>query len=212
MKNDLEMQGLIGSLSEAKLKPKIKEGLENLARELQAINDGFQVSLYKIKTDPRYSKMGRDVLTQQLGDGIMEKILPYEGAYDALVEEQERKLFQKNGGAKSSTEILLNYLKNSELRQMHGMAKMDELTMEAHLNDNGFLEALITSPKPLLPKKRLGELVRKRAESESPEIAEELDHLGFADATIKSLVNSIKGDIRASGWQEENHSELQNAA
>ena len=202
MKNDLEFQAMVGSLARANLKPKIKQGLEHLARELAAINDHFQKELYRVKTDDRYSAMGRDLLTQELGSSVLEKVAPYEGAYKALIEAQERKLFQQGHGAKSSTEILIGHLKNSELRQMHNMANMDPLEMEARLDDPGFLEALITSPKPLLPKKRLGELVRKKAENENPAIADELDHLGFADSTIKSLVNTIRADVRASGWQE----------
>ena len=204
MKNDLEFQGLLGSLAKANLKPKIKQGLEHLARELQAINDHFQKELYRVKTDDRYSAMGRDLLTQELGSSVLEKVAPYEGAYRDLIAEQEKRLFQKNGGTKSSTEILLAHMRHQELRMMHGMANMDPLEMEAHFDDDGFLEALITSPKPLLPKKRLGELVRKKAENENPAIADELDHLGFADSTIKSLVNTIRADVRASGWQEDN--------
>ena len=202
MKNDLEFQAMIGSLAKANLKPKIKEGLENLARELAAINDQFQVELYRVKTDDRYSAMGRDLLTQELGSSVLEKVAPYEGAYRNLIEEQEKKLFQQDQRAKSSTEILIERMDMQELRQMHGMANMDPLEMEARIDDPGFLEALLTSPKPLLPKKRLGELVRKKAENENPAIADELDHLGFADSTIKSLVNTIRADVRASGWKE----------
>ena len=202
MKNDLEFQAMVGSLARANLKPKIKQGLEHLARELAAINDHFQKELYRVKTDDRYSAMGRDLLTQELGSSVLEKVAPYEGAYRNLIEEQEKKLFQQDQRAKSSTEILIERMDMQELRQMHGMANMDPLEMEARIDDPGFLEALLTSPKPLLPKKRLGELVRKKAENENPAIADELDHLGFADSTIKSLVNTIRADVRASGWKE----------
>ena len=211
MRHDLEFQAMIGSLAKANLKPKIREGLQNMARELQAINDEFQISLYKVKTDDKYSKMGRDILTQELGSSVMEKIAPYQNAYASLIEEQEKRLFQKNREEKSSTEILLNYLRNSELRQMHGMANMDPLEMEAHIGDPTFLDALLTSPKALLPKKRLGELIRKKAENENPAIAEQLDHLGFADSTIKSLVSTIRADIRASGWKENDDAQIEAA-
>lgn len=202
MKNDLEIQGLIGSLETKNLQPKIREGLQTLVRELQAINDGFQKELYSLKTDKRYTAMGRDHLTQQLGDGVLEKLTPYSDAYKDHIAGVKNSLFGPRNKAKSDTEILIDYLKNQELRQMHGMASMDPLELEANLDDPVFLEAVVTSPKPLLPADKLNELVIKKAEKANPEAAELLDQYTFADATVKSLLSTIKADVKASGWKE----------
>jgi hypothetical protein len=177
--------------------------LENLARELAAINDHFQKELYTIKTDERYTPKGRDLLTQQLGDTVLEKLKPYAGAYNEHIAGVKKTLFNPPNTQKSEMAIMLEYLKNQEIRSMHNMAGMDLLELEAQIDDPDFLEAVVTSPKPLLPADRLNELLIKKAETENPDAAELLDQYGYASGTVKSLVNTIKGDIKASGWKED---------
>jgi hypothetical protein len=201
MKHDLEFQATIGALDRISLQPKIREGLETLVRELMAINDQFQKELYTIKMDDRYSGMGRDLLTQQLGDNVLDKLQSYAEAYKPHMEGVKKSLFETRNNPKSDTEILINYLKNQEIRSMHGMATMDPLEIEAKIDDPLFLEAVVTSPKPLLPADRLNELVAKKAEKANPESAQLLDQYSFADTTVKSLLSTIKADIKASGWK-----------
>jgi hypothetical protein len=201
MRNDLEIQAVIGNLESKDLEPKIKEGLQNLGRELMAINDHFQRELYKIKMDGRYTAMGRDVLTQQLGDGVLEKILPYKNAYGDLIRNAQNSLLGPKK-ERSQGEILLDYLKNQELRSMYNVSSMDALEIEAQIDDPAFLEAIVTSPMPLLPPDRLNELIQKRAEMKNPEVAKLLDEYGFCAGTIRSLANTIKADVKASGWKD----------
>ena len=202
MKNDLEIQATIGALDRINLQPKIREGLETLVRELMAINDQFQKELYTIKMDKRYTGIGRDLLTQQLGDSVHEKLQSYASAYKPHVEGVKNSLFASRNEEKSQTEILIDYLRNQEIRSMHGMANMDALEIEAKIDDPLFLEAVVTSPKPLLPADRLNDLVQKKAEKANPEAAQLLDQYSFADTTVKSLLSTIKADIKSSGWRE----------
>ena len=201
MKNDLEIQAIIGGLDRLDLDPKIREGLETLVRELQALNDSFQKELYTIKMDKRYTGMGRDVLTQQLGDGVMEKIQPYGEAYKPHLEGVKKSLFTLRNKEKSQTEILVDYLKNQEIRSMHSMASMDAVELEAKLDDPVFMQAVITSPIPLLPADRLNELVVEKAEKSNPKAAALLDQYHYADSTVKSLLNTIRADVKSSGWK-----------
>ena len=201
MKNDLEIQALIGNLETQNLKPKIREGLETLVGELQAINGNYQKELHSIKTDPRYTAMGRDVLSQKLGDAVMVKLQPYSEAYSDHITGVKNSLFASPNEEKSQTEILVDYLKNQEIRSMHKMASMDPLEIEAQLDDPVFFQALVTSPKQLLPNERLNELIIEKAEKANPEAAALLDQYTFADSTVKSLVNTVSADVKASGWK-----------
>jgi hypothetical protein len=202
MKNDLEMQGMIGSLDRMTLAPKIREGLERLVRELQAVNDAFQVDLLAIQKNDLLTDKGKRTKKQSLGEKTLLMLDDYREAYREHLQQTEKKLFQNPGEVKSETEIILDQLRNAELRQMHGLATLDPLQIESKINDPGFLEAVLTSPKPLLPENRIRELVKKKAAKEKPEIAATLDAYGFARGIVKSLVSKIEADVKVSGWKD----------
>lgn len=166
MRHDLEIQSVIGHLETVNLQPKIKEGLEGIVRELMALNDIFQVDLLKIESDEMLTELGKTAKKQELGDGILEKLQPYGDAYKSHIAGVKNSMFGPKHTAKTDTEILIDYLKNQELRSMHGMAEMDPLQLEANLDDPAFLQAVVTSPKPLLPADKLNELVQKQAEKQ----------------------------------------------
>ena len=119
------------------------------------------------------------------------------------IDQTEKQLFSNpDETEKSISEQLLNQFRNMELRTQYGMAAMDELEMEAHIDDPGFVEAIASSPKPLLAPDRLQKLIRKKAEKDQPQVAEKLAQFDYSAATVKGLVSKIESDVRASGWQD----------
>ena len=203
MKNDLELQAMIGSLDRVNLDPKIREGLDKLVTELLAINKEFKDDLVEIKMDENFTAKGKAAKTQDVGDGILELLEPFRDAYEDHLKEAEKQLFNDpNGEEKSGTEILLEYMRNMELRQQHRLYTLDPLQIESKLDQPKFVEAVLTSPKPLLPEPRLKELFRKKAAKERPEIAATLDAYDFCQGTVRSLVSKIESDVKASGWKD----------
>ena len=203
MKNDIELQAMIGSLDRVNLDPKIREGLDKLVTELLAINKEFKDDLLEIKTNDLLTEKGKAAKTQENGDAILELLEPFRDAYDEHIESTQKKLFQDpNGEEKQPIELMMDQMRSMELRQMHNVSAMDQLQIESKLDEPGFMEAVLTSPKPLLPKKRIRELVRKKAEKENPKVAELLNNYDFSQGTVRSLVSKIESDIKSSGWKD----------
>ena len=202
--NDLEMQGIIGSLDQVNLEPEIRKGLETLCRELQAVNDQFTREAMGIDNDKRYTREGKRDKKQKLGSEIVGKLQPYPTAYDELLSQAEKKLLNPDRQVKKSdTEILIDYMKNAELRRMYGVEKMDDLQIEAQSDNPLFVEAILTSPKPLLPKTRLDKMIKQRAKVADPQVGVEIDQLNFASKTIKGLTASIIANVKQSGWKDD---------
>jgi hypothetical protein len=200
--NDLELQAVIGSLKQVNLKPKIREGIQTLVRELQALNDKYTQELLQINTDSRYTKEGKKLLKQEAGANLMAELEVYTDPYQEHIEQAERKLLSGDQQTeKSDMARVVDYLKQSELRRMYGIEKMDELQIEAKSSDPQFLDAVLTSPKPLLPQEKLDKLIRQKASTASPEIGVELKQLNFCNKTVNGLVKSITATVKSNGWK-----------
>jgi len=202
--NDLELQAVIGNLAQVNLKPEIREGIQTLVRELQAHNDKYTQELLQINSDSRYTKEGKKLLKQEAGANLMAELEVYTDPYQEHIEQAERKLLSgtDNQVKQSDMARVVDYLKQSELRRMYGIEKMDELQIEAQSGDPQFLDAVLTSPKPLLPQEKLDKLIRQKASTASPEIGVELNQLNFCNKTVNGLVKSITASIKGNGWKE----------
>jgi len=201
--NDLELQAVIGNLAQVNLKPEIREGIQTLVRELQAHNDKYTQELLQINSDSRYTKEGKKLLKQEAGANLMAELEVYTDPYQEHIEQAERKLLSGDRQTeKSDMARVVDYLKQSELRRMYDIEKMDELQIEAKSSDPQFLEAVLTSPKPLLPQEKLDKLIRQKASTASPEIGVELNQLNFCNKTVNGLVKSITASIKGNGWKE----------
>ena len=201
--DDLELKGILGSIDVRKLDDKIKEGLENLVKELIDVNGGFQNDLATISIDENLTDKGKAAKKQHLGDVTFESLEPYRNAYQDHLKEAEMQLFNDpNAEPKQPIELMTDQMRQMELRTMYKVSSMDELEMEAHIDDPGFVEAIATSPKPLLAPDRLQKLIRKKAVKDQPQIAELLAQYVYSAATVKGLVSKIESDVRASGWKD----------
>jgi hypothetical protein len=203
MKNNLELQSLIGSLERINLKTEIREGLENLVEELIDYADEYRQDILEIDTDPRLTKVGKKEKMQEVGDELMAQLEAYSGVYDEHLAQAERKLLNGDQQTqKSSTERLLDYMRQSEIRRMYGIEKMDPLQVEAHSNDPVFVEAVLTSPKRFLPQEQIDKLVIKKAEKENPELGIELEQFGFANNAVDGIVKTLKANVENNGWRD----------
>ena len=204
--NDLEMQAVIGNLSRANLKPKLKEGLERLVRELQAINDKYTRELMGIDHDKRYTPEGKKLLKQELGAGIIDDLAKYANPYGEHIKQAEGKLLNGDHQVKrTDTEVLMDYMQNAELRRMYGVEKMDALQIEANIDDPLFVSAVLTSPKPLLPQAQLDRLIQQKAKEASPELSVDLEQLTFADKTVRGIVKTLEATVKSQGYQDPNN-------
>jgi hypothetical protein len=203
MKTNLELQSLIGSLERINLKTEIRAGLENLVEELIDFADEYRQDILEIDTDPRLTKVGKKEKMQEVGDELMAQLEAYDTPYSEHIAQAERKLL--NGDQqkqKSSTERLLDYMRQSEIRRMYGVEKMDVLEVEAHANDPVFVEAVLTSPKRFLPQEQIDKLVMQKAQKEQPELGIELEQLGFANNAIDGIVKTLKANVENNGWRD----------
>ena len=204
MKNDLELQSMIGSLQQINLKSEIREGLETLIRDLQALNDEYQKEILRIDTDERLTSIGRKERKQEISTELMDELKTYHGVYDEHISQAETALL--NGGdkqtKKSSTERLLDYMRQSEIRRMYGVEKMDPLEVEAHADDPLFIEAILTSPKKLLPQEHIDKLVMRKAEKEQPELAVEMEQLNYANNAVKGIRKTLQANVESNGWRD----------
>ena len=201
--NDLELKGIIGSIEVRKLDDKIKEGLQKTVKELMQVNTEFQNDLATISIDENLTDKGKAAKKQHLGDVTFESLEPYRNAYQDHLEGVGKQLFSDpNDEPKQPVELMMKQMMQMEIRTMYNVGQMDELEMEAHLDDPGFVEAIATSPKPLLAPDRLQKLIRKKAEKDKPQVAEQLAQYDYSAATVKGLVSKIESEVRASGWQD----------
>ena len=83
---------------------------------------------------------------------------------------------------------------------MYEVHKMDPLQIEAQVDDPLFAEAILTSPKPLLPQDQLDRLIQQKAKKENPELGVELDQLNYADKTVKGIVKTLEANVKSTGY------------
>ena len=203
MNDDMEVKGVLGSLEQRNLDPKIREGLEKLVKEILAVNSEFGERLFSIKKDDLLTPKGQQVKIQELGETTFESLEPYKDVYRAHLESTEKMLFQDPHSEElQPLEVMMKQMRAMELRTMYNVGEMDELELESHADQPGFLEAISTSPKPLLPESRLKHLIRKQAEKDNPQVAEKLDQYDFASGTVKGLIGKIESDVKGSGWKD----------
>jgi hypothetical protein len=204
MKHDLELQSLIGSLEQISLKPDIREGLETLVREIQALNDSYQKEILRINSDERLTEIGKREQKQEESTNLMFELERYEDPYAEHLEQAERQLL--DGGdrqtEKSGTDRLLDYLRQSEIRRMYGVEKMDVLEIEAHSSDSLFIDSILTSPKKLLPQEHINKLVMQKAQKENPELGVEIEQLHFADNAVKGILKTLTANVESNGWRD----------
>ena len=207
MKNNLEQDAIFANFETISMKPAIREGLEKLIHGLTGIRTDFQKGLAGIEADRRFTKHGKQDRRQKLGAETMELLKPFHNAYQEHLAQTKRKLLDGGNGTEKKSDFgkVIDYLRQSELRRMYGVESMDELQIEAKMTDPQFLEAILSSPKPLLSQGKLDELVMKKVENDRPEIGIELEQLTFASNTVQTLVKSLQNDVQASGWKDPAH-------
>ena len=204
MKHDLELQSLIGSLQQINLKPEIREGLETLVGEIQALNDSYQEEILRIDIDPRLTDVGKREQKQEESENLMFELERFEDPYAEHLQQAERELL--DGGdkqtKKTGTEVLLDYLRQSELRRMYGVEKMDVLEIETSANDPLFIDAILSSPKKLLPQEKLDRLMMKKAQRENPQLGIEIEQLNYANNAVEGIVKTLKANVENNGWRD----------
>jgi hypothetical protein len=203
MRNDMEIQAMIGNLKNQKMSSKIRAGVEEMIRNLQVHNDEFQVERLAIEKNDLLTKKGKAVEIQDLGDATLSYVKPYRGIYEELIAESERELFNNpNAEEKSSTAIIVEELRQNEIRRMYKVETLDPLQIESHISNPGFLEAVLSSPKPLLPDNRIKELLREKAAKDQPVVADYLKQYDLAQGLVDALIRAIESDVGASGWKD----------
>jgi hypothetical protein len=164
----------------------------------------YQNNILTIDTDKRLTDIGKKEKKQEISTELMEELEAYSGVYDEHLAQAGTKLL--NGGdmqtKKSGTERLLDYMRQSEIRRMFGIEKMDVLEVEAHANDPVFVEAVLTSPKRFLPQEQIDKLVMQKAQKEQPELGIELEQLGFANNAVEGIVKTLKANVENNGWKD----------
>jgi hypothetical protein len=165
---------------------------------------GYRQDILEIDTDPRLTKVGKKEKMQEVGDELMAQLKAYDTPYSEHIAQAETKLL--NGGdmqtKKSGTERLLDYMRQSEVRRMYGVEKMDVFEIEAHSSDSLFIDSILTSPKKLLPQAQIDKLIMKKAEKEQPELAVEMEQLNYANNAVEGIVKTLTANVEANGWRD----------
>jgi hypothetical protein len=202
MKN-IEFDAIVESIQRVNLKPAIREGLDKLLSDLQGIRGDYKKDLDAVKSDQRLSKIGKAQKHQEIFSEYKEHLENFADPYRKNLDFVKRRLLNGNGQEKKSDLAkVVDYLRQSEIRRMCGVESMDELEIEAQSHDPMFLEAVLSSPKPLLPPEKIDRLVMKKAENDNPELGVEFEQLTFAAKTVGSFIKAFNGDIEASGWKD----------
>ena len=201
---DLEIQEMIGAMSRLNL-----DGKLNADRKISELNayarhlDEEIARMDDLVAREFMTKKTRKLEREKLCSKIMTELKRYQNPFKKEIEALQSQLLSRDGeNSKTDLEKVLRHFQRAELRQAYGLFNMTPVDIESQLsNDPLFIDAVITSPKQLLPSERISELVREKAEAENPDLAKEMAKVEIADKTISNIAAAIEQSILATGFQ-----------